>query len=177
MSLTLPWLKSGPTTVGFSGHWAKEEYDNSISQTDEDIDSWSVNLDLTQPVNSWLKIKAELFSGENLNTYFGGIGQGVNISTFREIGSRGGWLAAGLGPWGKWSFNVGAGMDDVDAGDLDTTDATADRTMNRAIFGNVMYSVNKNTQLGLELSHWRTDYKGPGDADSVRAQTSLIYKF
>lgn len=177
-SLTFPFLRYKPTTVGVSGHWAREEYDVTNTGTNKKFDSWSVNLDLTQPINKWLTIKGEFFKGENLNTYFGGIGQGVNIDTtktifYKEIGSSGGWVEAGLGPWNKWRFNVGAGMDDVEDSDINT----ADRSMNRSVFGNVIYSVNKNTEIGLELSHWRTEYKGSGDADSLRAQTAFIYKF
>ncbi len=171
VGVTFPWFGYKPTTVGISGHWGLEEYNS------QDAESWSVNLDLTQPINEWLTLKAELFDGENLDTYFGGIGQGVNQNrNNRLIGSRGGWIAAALGPWGKWSFNVGAGMDDVDASDTDGL-LGAPRILNRSLFGNMIYSVNKNTQIGLELSHWRTEYNGSGDADDLRAQTSFIYKF
>jgi len=128
---------------------------------------------LTQPVSDDLTIKGEWFTGQNLNTYFGGIGQGVNTTLYKEIGSTGGWLAASLGPYDKWSFNLGVGMDDVDTGDLNS----GDRTMNRCVFGNVLYSVNTNTEVGFELSHWRTEYKGNGDAEALRAQGSFIYKF
>ena len=171
--VTFPWFGYKPTVVGISGHWGEEEYDS------QDVESWSVNLDVTQPINEWLTIKAELFDGENLDTYFGGIGQGVNNNrNNRRIGSRGGWFAANLGPWGKWSFNLGVGMDDVDASDTDglPEDETG-RIFNRSVFGNMIYSVNKNTQIGLEVSHWRTEYNGSGDADDLRAQTSFIYKF
>ncbi len=172
-SLTFPWFGPTPTTVGVSGHWAQEEYDITAAGKHKDFDSWSVNLDMTQPINEQLAIKAELFTGENLNTYFGGIGQGVNTTTLKEIGSKGGWVAASLGPWGKWQFNIGAGIDDVDAGDVNA----GDRTLNRAVFGNVIYSINDNVQIGFELSQWHTRRKGQRDADNLRAQTSLIYKF
>ena len=169
-SLKFPLLAYKPTEVGFSAHYGEEEYGS------RDLDTWSINLDLTQPINNWLTIKSELFKGENLDNYFGGIGQGVRNPTStadNEIASKGGWVAANLGPWGKWRFNIGAGMDDVDAGDIDS----GGRDLNRSIFGNVIYSINKNTEVGLELSHWRTEYKGSGDADSLRAQTSFIYRF
>lgn len=178
-SLTFPWFGYKPTTIGLSGHWAREEYDTTVGSSDnKKFESWSVNFDLTQPINKWLTIKGEAFDGQNLNAYFGGIGQGVNVDTskaiyWKEIASRGGWIAASLGPWDKYTFNVGAGMDDVDDSDLNN----GDRGMNRSIFANVLYSVNKNTQIGFELSHWRTEYKGKGDADSLRAQSSFIYKF
>ncbi|MHC4068259.1 MAG: DcaP family trimeric outer membrane transporter [Planctomycetota bacterium] len=169
-SVKFPLLGYKPTEVGFSGHYGEEEYGS------RDLDTWSLNVDLTQPVNKWLTVKGELFKGENLDNYFGGIGQGVRNPTTtadNEIASKGGWVAATLGPWEKWRFNIGAGIDDVDADDVNV----GDRTLNRTVFGNVIYSVSKNTEIGLELSHWRTDYKGPGDAEDFRAQTSFIYKF
>jgi len=179
-SLTFPWFGYKPTTIGVSGHWGEEEYDNTSATTsDEEFDSWSFNIDMTQPINEWLTIKGEYFTGENLDTYFGGIGQGVRTdgatpTTYLEkISSTGGWFAAGLGPWGKYRFNVGMGIDNVDRNDVNA----GQRTLNRAIFGNIIYSINKNTEVGFELSHWRTRYKSDGDADDLRAQTSFIYKF
>jgi len=41
----------------------------------------------------------------------------------------------------------------------------------------MFYSLSKSVEWAVELSHWRTQYRGSGDADSLRAQTSLIYKF
>ncbi|MHC4367526.1 MAG: hypothetical protein ACYSW8_07910, partial [Planctomycetota bacterium] len=87
--------------------------------------------------------------------------------------SAGGWIAASLGPWHKSYFNVGLGIDDVDRGDVQD----GDRTLNRSIFANVFCPINKNVDWALELSHWKTDYAGPGDADSFRIQTAFIYKF
>jgi len=174
IGVTFPWLDYKPTTIGFSGHYGKEEYDINTSGTDnKKFDSWSLNLDLTQPINEWLTLKAEAFTGKNLGTYFGGIGQGVNTTKLKEIAAKGGWVAASLGPWDKWSFNVGAGLDDVYNGDIE---AQA-RSRNSCVFGNVIYSVNKNTQVGFELSQWQTKYKDKTGGDSLRAQTSFIYKF
>jgi len=180
--LTFLWFGNEPTVIGLSGHWGQEEYDIAASGANKEFDSWSVNIDVTQPINDWLNIKGEFFSGENLNTYFGGIGQGVReikdangviINHANEIASKGGWVALGLGPWDSWRFNIGAGIDNVDASDVNL----ADRTENRCLFGNAIYSVNKNTEIGFELSHWRTEYRGSGDADSIRAQSSLVYQF
>lgn len=181
VSLKFPWLGYKPTTVGFSGHWGKEEYDNTATTaTSEEFETWSVNFDLTQPINKWLTIKGEFFNGENLDAYLGGIGQGVrsttsaDITTYHEaIRSKGGWLAASLGPWQKWRFNLGAGLDDVDNGNVNV----ADRTQNSSVFANAIYSINKNTEIGFEISQWHTERKGQSDADNLRAQTSFIYKF
>ncbi|MBN1359488.1 MAG: hypothetical protein JW993_02800 [Sedimentisphaerales bacterium] len=173
VSMTFPFFGPKPTTIGVSGHQGREEYDLDATGRYVNFDSWSVNLDVTQPVFPWLTIAGELFSGENLDQYFGGIGQGVNTTALREIGAEGGWIAASLGPWSKWSFNVGAGVDSVDRNDV----TAGSRIRNSSVFGNVLYRLNKNAQFGVEVSHWSTHYLGPGDADSVRAQASFIYKF
>jgi len=181
IGMTKPWLPAGSTTFGVSGHMGQEEYDVSNTGANRDFDSWSVNFDLLQPITSWMTLKAEVFRGENLDSYLGGIGQGVRavkigttvVSHDREISSKGGWCALALGPCDQWRFNVGIGIDDVDADDVNA----GDRTLNRAVFGNAIYAVNKHAEVGFELSHWRTDYRGSGDADNVRLQTSLIYKF
>lgn len=174
---TFPWLRAGATTVGISGHRGQEEYDIDTAGANRDFDSWSVNLDFLQPISSWITFKAELFKGENLDSYFGGIGQGVRTAGDdghdREIRAKGGWCALAFTPWNQWTFNTGIGIDDVKAEDVNP----GDRTLNRSVFGNAIYALNKNVDVGVELSHWRTDYRGEGDADNVRLQTSLKYKF
>jgi hypothetical protein len=181
VGITFPCLPAGPTQAGISGHWGREEFDLDTAGRNMDVDTWSLNLDLMQPITPKVLFKGELFTGQDLNSYFGGIGQGVTliksmggtVIDAKPISARGGWFALSLGPWDKWSFNTGLGIDDVDADDVNV----GDRTLNRSIFGNVLYALNAHTNAGLELSHWRTEYRGPGDADDVRVQVSLIYKF
>ncbi|MBL7185938.1 MAG: hypothetical protein ISS70_06410 [Phycisphaerae bacterium] len=175
-SVTLPIFCSTPATIGLSGHCGKEEYDVAVNGSDKEFRSWSLNVDLLQPVNSWLTIKSELFTGENLDAYLGGIGQGVTLTganMYDEIGSRGGWIAASLGLWSGQRYNIGIAMDDVDYGDVNE----GDRTLNRSVFANMFCAIDKNAEFAFELSHWKTDYAGNGDADSFRIQTAFIYKF
>lgn len=175
-SVTLPMFGAKEATIGVSGHCGKEEYDIATSGRNKKFNTWSFNVDYTQPVNNKVEIKAEVFTGENLDAYLGGIGQGVTTTgtnIYEEIGSKGGWVAASLGPWNNKRFNVGVAMDDVERGNVNY----GDRTLNRSIFGNVYCALNKQTDVAFELSHWRTEYKGPGDGESLRAQMALIYKF
>ena len=166
------------TKVGFSGHWGEEEYDINKFGQDTHYPTWSANIDLTQPVNDWISVKGEAFVGENLDAYLGGIGQGVDIAMDREIKSWGGWLAANLKPWEKWAFNLGFSFEDVSDNDV-SVDSMGNpmRTDNRAIFANGIYDINKKSSVGLELSHWRTEYKNAGSGDSFRAQAAFLYKF
>ncbi len=179
-SMTFPLYGPKPSTVGISGHLGEEEYDTTLGGQNKEFESWSLDLDVTQPVNKWLSIEGEMFTGENLDAYMGGIGQGVTTSganQYEEIGSKGGWIAASLGPWGKKRFNIGLGMDDVERGNVNASSTNPGRTLNQSVFANMFYSLNKNTEWAVELSHWRTEYRGTGNGDSLRAQTSLIYKF
>jgi hypothetical protein len=113
-----------------------------------------------------------------LSTYLGGFSRGVitditETNFYKEIGSKGGWIAASIGPWKNKKFNVGMNLDDVDRDDVNA----GDRILNRCVFGNVICSLNEQTDLGFELSHWRTEYHGSGDGESLRAQMALTYKF
>ena len=176
-SVTMPVYGPDRTTMGVSGHLGHEEYDTTAFGDHEDFTSWSLNFDLTQPVREKVTVKAELFTGENLNAYLGGIGQGVTTTAGpninEEVSSTGGWIAASLGPWANIRYNVGVGVDDVDRGDVHV----GDRTLNRSIFGNMFYALSEHVEWALELSHWRTEYRGSGDGDGLRIQTALIYKF
>jgi len=168
-ALTLPQ----GAVLGLSGHWGEEEYDSANTGSGHDFDTWSANIDLALPVNDALTLKGEVFTGKNLDAYLGGIAQGVNRTLLSEIESTGGWLALGIKASDKWSFNFGGGMDNPDNADLNA----GDRTRNASYWGNVVYDINEFAQVGVELSSWRTKYKGQKDGDSLRAQSSLTYKF
>ena len=171
-ALTFPLVDGRPATVGAWGHWGREEFDVNAAGDAETLDSWSAGMDVAVPVADWLTLKAELWTGEALDTYFGNIGQGLDAGR-DALGGCGGWLAAALTPWEKWTFNLGAGVDALD----DDSQAVGTRTQNRMVFGNVMYAVNEQTTVGLEVSHWVTEYEQRGTGDALRLQSSLIYKF
>jgi hypothetical protein len=131
-------------------------------------------MDVTVPVADWLTLKAEIWTGEALDTYFAGIGQGIDLGRLDALGACGGWLAAAISPAKKWTFNIGAGVDALDGNDVTLGNT---RIVNQSVFGNVIYAINDHTSVGLEISHWRTDYEQRGTGDALRLQSSLIYKF
>ncbi|MCP4375314.1 MAG: hypothetical protein GY794_03935, partial [bacterium] len=174
-SVKFPLFGGKKAIFGVSGHYGQEEYDRDTSGNNIDIYSWSGNVDACVPVNSWLTVKAEAFTGQNLDAYAGGIGQGVNVvgNDVSELKSVGGWVAASLGPWGNWSCNVGANVERIVSGV--TVDGT--RTSNGAVFGNVIYKFNDHASVGVEISNWHTEYQGSSDGNDVRVQSAFIYKF
>ncbi len=198
-SLSFPVRSSKVATVGISGHWGKEVYTfNKTGNVVQNVrlDTWSFNVDLTLPLSSWLTFQGEFFTGEDLDGYLAGIGQGILIVTdkgsyvnvikkdqdgkpigafqsARGIAVIGGWGAFTIGPFGQWRMNLGGSVDDPHNGDL----PQGARVQNVSTWGNVTYDITKAVQAGLEISYWNTKYKGSRDGEDVRVQTALVYKF
>ncbi len=172
VALTTPLLFERKATIGFSGHYGREEIDYNAGGSD-DLKTHSLNVDFTQPITDTIAFKGELFKGCNLDSYLGGIAQGVNTVTFDEIETVGGWGALSFTPFKKWMFNAGLAVEDVDAADLNN----AGREYNQTTFANVIYSIDKNVSTGLELQHNRTEYKNSDNGNNTRAQMMLMYSF
>ncbi|TLU53719.1 MAG: hypothetical protein FDX02_06175, partial [Chlorobium sp.] len=131
---------------------------------------------LSMPLSEKMLFAGEYFTGSNLDDYLGGIGQGVNSTVTtdpREIRAQGGWGALRYTINPETSVSLGAGIDDPKDNDL----ATGARSQNQTIFANVITKITANFILGLQLSEWKTDYKGAGESNALRAQSSLTYKF
>ncbi|HOX06986.1 MAG TPA: hypothetical protein PK280_11340 [Planctomycetota bacterium] len=177
-AISFPSLTEKPVVLGASGHWAREEYDTDTSDEHYNRTSNSVNLDLSLPITRWLALKGECYSGRNMDSYLGGIGQGINATTLSEIRSKGCWGAANLratsGWLSRWDINAGVGLDDPNNDDL----GVGARSRNFALFGNATCDLGRGVSAGIEYMHLETDYLGQDDPARVnRVQFSLIYKF
>jgi hypothetical protein len=121
--------------------------------------TWSLNADIRVPITSRFGAQGELWTGENLATFFGGIGQGINLDPamhYNTIRSRGGWVEVWYDWSERWHSHVGYSIDDpVDS------DITSGRVYNSFIFANLTYDVTKKFMVGFELTSWRTLWKGP----------------
>jgi hypothetical protein len=125
--------------------------------------TWSLNADVRVPITSQLGVQGELWTGENLATYLGGIGQGINLTApFSTIRSRGGWVDI----WYDWSdrvhSHIGYSIDDPIDSDIIYTSATVGRTYNAFLFTNVSFDVTKKFMVGFEFTSWRTLWKAAG---------------
>jgi kynurenine formamidase len=85
-SLSFPFLAEKKATFGVSGHYSQEEYDTDAAGHNLNADSWSANLDMDLPILKWLAVKGEMFTGQDLDAYLGGIGQGVVVDISGEVG-------------------------------------------------------------------------------------------
>ena len=162
-----------PATIGISGHWGEEQLEETIAQPVPEFDSWSINLDYLVPLGKETTLKGELWTGENLDDYFGGIGQGIDFARNQEIEAMGGWLAVDTRTGPDTTMSFGIGSDDPD----DDTLPAGSRALNEAVWANWQWDFRRDLRFGVEASWWRTDYIGLEDGTSLRLQTSLTYRF
>ncbi|MBN1419262.1 MAG: hypothetical protein JXP34_10825 [Planctomycetes bacterium] len=172
VGLTLP-IAERKISFGVSGHYGQEQMDTGTFRGEERYDSWSINLDVKVPICPQLEFSGEAFWGANLDTYFGGIGQGVNKTLWREIRTRGMWAQLVARPMKDWSFAGGGGFDDPRDRDLNA----GDREWNSFLFANFLYNLTANLQLGAEVGRYWTNYKSGKDGTDNRIQASMIFNF
>lgn len=175
------WASAGgrQAGVGFWGHLGEEELgempgdgvDGSLHHVD--LKSWSTGVDLLIPLSGGATLKAEAWTGENVDDYFGGVGQGINVARRIGVKARGGWVALDLDTADDMTVSFGASIDDPEDADL----GPGARTLNRAVWGNFVWSFHSAVRAGVELQWWKTEYKGLDDGDALRAQSSIIYSF
>lgn len=138
-------------------------------------DSAMVGVDLRAQVSDRLGFKGEFFYGQALGSYLGGVAQSVNIDTFRSIRTIGGFGEVYLYWTDTLHSHLGYGIDDP----LDADVAASQRVRNQMFFGNIIYDVSKNLQLGLEVSQWQTAYSNPvlGDNSAWVVHSRVQLKF
>lgn len=131
------------------------------------LDVWAIGADARISLTERLGFKGEFFTGQSIGNYNAAILQ-VNNDLLEPIRSTGGW---GECYW-YWTpclhSHFGYGIDDP----LDQTVTpglkAARPVRNEFFFGNIIWDVAKNLELGFEVSHWETSYANitPIDVDA-----------
>ncbi len=178
LGLGTPMGSEGKFSIGVSGHYGQEKYDNGEHGTP----SWSLNGDLAIKINKRVALLGEFFMGENLNQYLGGILQGVN-PLGDPLPSIGGWGLIQVRASTKTLFNFGYGWDNPDGNEwkVDSADSLTHtlRDFNSEAYGNVMYSLTKNVALMFEVAWMETKYsdKKYGEQITVESYDALRFQF
>lgn len=164
-----------PITVGISSHVGEQRCSFTTAPAAQNLSSrtWSLNGDLKMPFNECWGLQGEVFMGENLSSFLGGVGQGYNFTQRHSIYSRGGWIELYHYITTKWHSHVGYCIDDP----LDREIPVNGRTYNQVLFGNLIYDVTKQFSLGLEVGSWRTLYQGEQAGESIRTEFMAKYGF
>ncbi len=135
-------------------------------------DTYSVEMLLLAaqlPLAEPFTLQGSLWSGQNLDAYYAGILQGVNLAQGSAIASKGGWLEGVYDVNPRLALALGYGFDNPDDGDLSI--ATA-RTLNQRTFATLFYKVTSSFMIGGEYSVLKTNFKGEDDVTDNRLQFS-----
>ena len=165
--------------ISFSGHFGQETVDavdsNKVVTASDvaDYDTWSLQGSLFLPLTKCLAVQGNIWNGVNLDTYYGGIGQGVNTVLGEEIESIGGFAQLLYDPTANLSFGLGYSVDDPEDEDLNA----GQRAKNDLIWLYGAYKINAAVTAIAEYSQMTTDYLGGEDATNDRVQVSMKYTF
>ena len=116
---------------------------------------WGAGLDAQVDVTDGFGFRGELYTGQGLATYGGAILQLLKLTTFQTVRSSGGWIEVFDYLTPCLHTHWGYAVDDP----IDRDVSLGQRTLNQAVFGNLIWDVTKHFQVGFEVTHWQTDYK------------------
>jgi hypothetical protein len=162
-----------PFEIGVSG--VVGQIRNTVPSTRQVVaDVWGLGTDLRWTVTERFGIQGELFVGQTLGTYMGGILQNVNVSTFAGVHSAGGWLELYyyICPQ-TLHTHVGYGFDDP----LDRDLAPGQPVRNDTWFANLIWNPNKYFRVGFEVTARKTAYTLLPNNSGFGFQTQFQFKF
>jgi len=130
-------------------------------------DVWGVGADFRWRINERFGVAGELFTGESLGTYNGGILQNLNTVTFTGMRSSGGWIESYVYWTPCLHTHLGYGIDDPDDNDV----APGGRLKNETYFANVLWDLNPTFRIGLEFAWRETEYRVlPNEGAGIHTQ-------
>ncbi|WP_221030755.1 hypothetical protein [Actomonas aquatica] len=138
-----------------------------------DFDAWAVIAGGEIPLGASFTLRGSVWTGTNLDSAWGGIGQGINLGRSETIDATGGWAQLGWAVAPDVSLNFGYSWDNPDDNALNA----GQRTLNESLLVNGFWNVGSNLTLGLELMQLRTGYKGAATATAERVQSMVKFGF
>ena len=126
-------------------------------------DLWGVALDLRWRINDRWGCSGEVFTGQTLGTYGGGVFQNVNSATFEPVHATGGWGQVDYYFTPCLHSHFGAGLDDP----LDSELAPGQIGQNRTFFANLIWDLNQSLRIAGELTFRDTNYIGPAPSTTT----------
>jgi hypothetical protein len=141
---------------------------------------WGIGADFRWKFLPCLGVAGEVYSGQTLGSYGGGILQDINVdsatlvnSTLEGIRSTGGWLETFVYWTPCLHSHVGFGIDDP----LDRDVALTQRTRNSTLFANAIWDVNQTFRVGFEVTWRETNYKAGLDNEGAGFHTQFQWSF
>jgi len=163
-----------PFEVGVSGVIGQVRNTEIALMGDQVIsDVWGAAADYRWRVNDDWGFAGEVFAGQGLGTYGGGVLQTVNSATFETIETVGGWAEIYYYINPCVHTHWGYGVDNPSDEDVAATQVTRNDT----IFSNLIWDVSKSLRVGFELTYRQTEYAVLPANDGFGAHTQIQFKF
>ena len=138
------------TLMGARGRWKN----TAIGQGEGEMGNVNLlDLGFNVPLTKELTLNGQVWTGENLYDFLGGIGNmgyGDN-----GVKASGGFANLLIKPWDKLYFNTAWGIDDPENDKL----AAGSRMKNRTAMANINYQLFEKVLLTMETSYMITEYK------------------
>jgi hypothetical protein len=139
----------------------------------EVINCWGAGADLRVELTNSLGFAGEVFTGQGLGEYNGGILQSFNSATFGAIRATGGWGEVYYYFNDQFHVHTGYGIDKP----LDRDLGTLSIRENQTFFTNWIYDASKNVQLSFQVMYLQTDYLTLTDASGMVYMSQLLVSF
>jgi hypothetical protein len=137
------------------------------------VDVWGASVDFRWKVNDFFGVMGELYTGQALGTYSGGVLQNINTITREGIRSSGGFGEVFLYWTPCLHSHIGYGIDNP----VDRDIAVGGRLRNSTIFANVLWDLNPTFRIGLEFTWRETEYKALRDNEGAGFHTQFQWAF
>jgi hypothetical protein len=162
-----------PFEVGVSG--VVGQIRNTVPFTRQVVaDVWGLGTDCRWAICQRFGVQGELYVGQTLGTYMGGILQNVNVSTFAGLHSSGGWIELYYYICPETLHtHVGYGIDDP----LDRDLAPGQPVRNDTYFANLIWNATKHFQVGGEFTYRKTAYTVVPNNNGFGFQAQVQFKF
>ncbi len=136
---------------------------------------WGLATDVRWRMNDRFGVMGEMYTGQTLGTYNGGILQNINIDTLEGIRSTGGWLEVFYYWTPCFHSHTGYGIDDPLDGDV----ASSGHVYNSTLYTNFLWDLNQAFRVGFEFTWRKTNYKAAELPDNEGAgfQTQVSWAF
>jgi len=155
------------SVFSISGLYGEEKTSKAPNPDTYDVEM--VLLAAQLPLADPFTLQGTLWSGQNLDAYYAGVLQGINLPRGNAVAANGGWVEGVYDINLRLSVALGYGVDNPDDDDLSL--ATA-RTLNQRTFATLFYKVTPSFMVGGEYSVIKTSFKGEDDVLDNRVQLS-----
>jgi hypothetical protein len=162
-----------PFEVGVSSVLGQIRTTSGAPLTQVEADVWGVAGDWRWRINEQWGIAGEVFSGEGLGTYAGGILQNTNTATFESFHATGGWAEVYYYLSPCLHTHWGYGVDDP----VDSELALGQPSYNETLFANLIWDVSRSIRFAVEVTARETEYIVLPGNDGVGVHGQMQWKF